>query len=429
MKRNTDFREPLQLAEFPIPYEENLERKLLFELITSPELIPENLNILCEGLFYDRDAKEVYKVLRAMYDARETIDMVSVCARVDKTYFLNQIASQIGYGTDMQVRSHITTLQVVMQRRRLYFEAIRNLQIASNEATQLSEVMDAPTALTRTLEQDMNSETTRSVGEVINEIAEKVSKGTETHITTGFNTLNWFTYGGFTAGNLVVLAARPSVGKSMFMMQMARAATIAGYNALILSLEMTNIELGERLLSSTGLLDKRDIAAGKVDWENFDKAKQMLNNGKMWFDDAQATADDVCTAITLNALKGRCDIVYIDYLQLMSTSDSDKNLYRQVTEITKRLKKLAKSLKIPIVLLCQLNRDAANRTPQLQDLRDSGSIEQDADIVIMLERVRNEFGENTNEVNMYLQKNRAGAGGGLKIACRGNENYTHFVEI
>jgi replicative DNA helicase len=215
------------------------------------------------------------------------------------------------------------------------------------------------------------------------------------------------------------------------MLQMARASARTGVPSLALSLEMTNSELSERMLFSTERVSSSDITAERVDWQRFEQAAHDFEGCPIYLDESPQTLDEVCSSIMLNHRRGQCDVAFIDYLQLMSSSDSSDSLYRQVTDMTKRLKKLAKKLKIPIILLAQLNRNSVSekRPPMLHDLRDSGSIEQDADIVLMLEKVLEESNIFSSRVNMYVRKNRGGLGGDICIRLRSNQNYTNFYEI
>lgn len=429
MKRNID-RIPT-LADFEIPTNNSLEKVVLAELINNPDQIIDNLHCLTEELFFKEENKQIYKVIMNMYNNAENIDLMSVCAKCEKEYFMSEILSQSA-GLGLALKMHLQELQLVMQKRKLYFASIKNIQNACSTGVTLSQVMDAPKDLEKSLESGINTDTTEDITDVFTRVADDIEKGRKKKIPTGFRNLNWFLYGGFAQGSLNILAARPSVGKTALMLQMAIDGAVNNdFKALILSIEMPNVELGQRLLTRTEVITPQEINASKENfkWDKFERAIGEYKKGMLYLDEKPNTIEEVCSNITLNHHRGKCDIVFIDYLQLMSSTEKRDSLYVQVTEMTKKLKQLAKRLSIPIVLLCQLNRNAADRAPQLQDLRDSGSIEQDADVVLMLERLKNEQGENTNKVNMYLQKNRAGAGGGIKIELESNESYTKFYEI
>ena len=251
------------------------------------------------------------------------------------------------------------------------------------------------------------------------------AEGKVLRIPTGFYTLNYLTYGGFNMGNLVVLAARPSVGKTAIMLQMAKAAAIAGKAVNLFNLEMTNTELAQRMIFSTGKVTPLQMARGEVIWTDFEVASGQFASKPIYLNDSATTADEIISRITLNSQAGKCDIAFIDYLGLIQMG-TKAPLHQAIAETTKRLKQTAKACRVPIVLLCQLNRASASekRAPMLYDLRDSGSIEQDADIVLMLERASDN--EDARDVNMWVRKNRQGKAGEIKIEIEGNETFTAF---
>lgn len=165
-----------------------------------------------------------------------------------------------------------------------------------------------------------------------------------------------------------------------------------------------------------------------MEWGNFEAAVGRIERMPVLLNDSAYTLDEIISHVTLNKQHGKCDVAFIDYLGLISSPGSgNRPQYQILGEITHRLKATAKKLRIPIVLLCQLNRaiESTNRPPALHDLRDSGDIEQDADIVLMLGRP--EDGEE-NQVNMYLRKNRQGQKDTV-MELLANESYTNFTDI
>lgn len=421
--------ESIKLEGFEIPKDETLENTILAECIAEPQFIMSHREMLSEGLFTQKPAKECFSVLLDMVEKRETIDLPTISTKIDKAYLVCGIIPWVQYTNERIFQDHCAALITLMQRRKLYFKALEGLQVSTDPSTTIERVMQIPAEMSADFERGVQITTIEEATEVFEKLAEKLDKGAVVRIPTSFSKLDWLLYGGFTEGELVVLAARPSVGKTAFMLQMARAAATSGKRAFVLSLEMTNMELAQRLLASTELVDNREMSQGHIDWQNFERAKTMFKQSSIYFDDRASTIEDVCTRISLARMQGKCDIAFIDYLQLMSSTEKHDSVNYQVAAMTKRLKGLAKSLRIPIVLLSQLSRAAANQRPKLSDLRDSGSIEQDADIVIMLERLKNAELENTNHINMYVEKNRAGLGGGIKIQVDANDSYSNFYEV
>lgn len=411
-----------------VPQDDNLELRVVAELLGNPELIPISMELITPSCFSHEGCRGAYESLVKMYEEREQIDIVTFSPKVDKQ-LLMRILAKDSYGAAF--REHCAALALIGRKRRLYYAALKALQLSSVSVDNTDDILSFAYGLSDEIEQDSPKNGTRSVADSIQKFAEELQEGKMWRVPSGFPTLDRLTRGGFGAGMFAVLAARPSVGKTAFMLQMVRSAARQGVPVLALSLEMTDTELSERMMFSTEEIRPCDITAERVDWEKFENAARAFDHAPIYFDETPSTLDDVCSSITLNHRKGQCKIAFIDYVQLMSADEKLDSLYRQVTSITKRLKKLAKKLKIPIVALCQLNRNSVSerRAPQLHDLRDSGSIEQDADIVVMLEKVFEESDDYSTRVNMYLRKNRGGLGGDICIKLRSNQTYTTFYEI
>lgn len=272
------------------------------------------------------------------------------------------------------------------------------------------------------------SQVLHEVGEQLEALQKDRESGKILRVPTGFRELNFYTYGGFEVGNLVILAARPSVGKTAVMLQMAKAAATAGKDVNVFSLEMTNAELARRFLTSeSDKLNQWSMARGDIEWEAFEMAVGRLEGKPIYLNDSTRKFEDIVAKISLNAMSGKCDIAFIDYLGLIKFYKGS-NLSQAIAEVTGDLKALAKECKIPIVLLCQLNRSSASekRPPEMHDLRDSGGIEQDADIILMLEKANDD--EDGREVNMWIRKNRQGKAGNVCIPIVANETYSAFTE-
>ena len=273
------------------------------------------------------------------------------------------------------------------------------------------------------------SEVLQEVGEQIETLQRDRESGKMLRIPTGFPTLDYLFYGGYNKGNLVILAARPSVGKTAVMLQMAKTAAKYGKAVNVFSLEMTNPELVQRFLASeSSAMNPWGMARGEIEWNAFEAVAGRLVSKPIFLNDSARTIEDISQRIKMNAMSGKCDIAFIDYLGLIKMNSKGGNLSQAIAEVTKDLKALAKECGIPVVLLCQLNRASASekRPPEMYDLRDSGGIEQDADIVLMLEKASEE--EEAREVNIWVRKNRQGKAGNISVAIVGNETFTSFRE-
>lgn len=426
---------PLSIAEFPVPDTSQIEKRVIADIINSPEIVPDARRILTPDMFSDTDCREAYTTLLAMADKGENIDLVTASNRLGSDFVTKKILDIIcDAGGVVAPLEHLRVFREKYIRRKFYFSAIELLQAANSPKMTAEDLVAKGQAYMEKIRDSAGPRKgMQTLGEALNNLGEQIQEaqlartsGHSVRTTTGFPMLDFLTYGGFNPGNLVILAARPSVGKTATMLQMARAAAGSGKVVNIFSLEMTNTELAQRLLLSTGRVQSLELARGQVEWPNFETAVGWIERMPMYLNDSAYSLDEIVSHITLNKQNRNCDIAFIDYLGLINSA-SNKPQYQVLGEITHRLKATAKKLGIPVVLLCQLNRaiESANRPPALHDLRDSGDIEQDADIVLMLERPAT---APDNRVNMYLRKNRQGQ----KDACiplLPNDSYTNFVEI
>lgn len=229
-------------------------------------------------------------------------------------------------------------------------------------------------------------------------------------------------FGGFCAGQLTILAARPSVGKTAMALRFAEAAYTEGVPVALFSLEMERSELVDRLFASTARVPLSRIRgiAGKLSSEETDRIVDMWGSrdlSKIPFtinDKPALTASQVATRAMRLARRNGVKVVIVDYLQLLEADNPRDNKNLQVGASCKRLKRLAKEAGVAVVCLAQLNRESANRndpTPRLSDLRDSGEIEQDADVVMLLHRLDNNAELSVHQVDLILAKNRNGPTG------------------
>lgn len=433
-------RNPKALADYPPPNTSPVERQLLADMAGNPDTIAEVDSIVTPEMFSGEDRKAIYETMLSMFYKEERIDYSTLFGKMGQRFIDEVIngGAQMG-ATATDTINHADALRSADTRRRAYQAAVSLLNLAIlpgvTEETIFAEAESISTSLQGM--QRMKEEST--MPEVVNAVAEEVQQreilrksGKTVRIPTGFPSLDRLTFQGWGPGQLVILAARPSVGKTAVMLQMARASAGAGFQTAIFSLEMTKEELGQRMLYSTGKVSPTHIALGYSDedrmyfWRDFEEASRYISGLPITINDSARQLQTITSKIHVLARKGKCRIAFIDYLSLVKDNENAKiPLYQQIGNITGALKAAAKDAKIPVVLLCQLNRASASedRPPQLFDLRDSGSVEQDADIVVMLESAKDGGG-----LNMYLRKNRQYR----KEVCinlRPNDTYTQFEEI
>lgn len=419
------------LTDFPMPDSTQIEHRILASVISDTTYFSEVLRVVKREFFSSDKNRAVWDVVVDMYNKGESIDMSTVFPKVDRKHYMdNIIGAQAAYG--MSIIELCSALYDTYIRRCAYIRSVEILQ-GVNGGASVENIMTRFSDFTKEASEVFDSGSAKAAMDVANRLADSIMSGKKSRIPTPFPSLNYYTYGGLGGGNLVILAARPSVGKTTIGLQMAQCSAMNGIPTAFYSLEMTDEELVQRMIVGTGLVSALEIVTQNVNWENYEKAVSMAVPKNLTINDKAKSLDELCTNIALDAQQGKCKIAFIDYLGLVRYSDRQKTQAQVIGEITARLKSVAKECNIPVVLLCQLNRESAKegRSPQLFDLRDSGSIEQDADLVLMLERPRDDMGTTIEDrIDMWVRKNRGGKTSlENPIRLQGNSNYSEFKEI
>jgi replicative DNA helicase len=253
-------------------------------------------------------------------------------------------------------------------------------------------------------------------------------------LDTGFADLNRMT-GGLHRQNLAVVAARPGLGKTSFCLNIACQAAIRGGKSVgIFSLEMSKPEIMKRMISSLAEVDATRIQSGylaREDWARINQATSSLSDARLYIDDsANLTMLHVRAKAQRLAMEHGIDLLVVDYLQLVSGSRRYENRTQEVTEISRGLKNLAKELDIPVIAVSQLNREVEKRSggrkPQLSDLRESGAIEQDADLVLFISREEDASPEGDDTAEILIGKQRNGSTGSFRLTFQ--KRITRFFD-
>lgn len=423
-------RREISITEFPMPDPLPLEGKLLNSIFTDVNYLPDLMRIVKADFFSSAENRKVWETIVEMYRAGEAIELTTIFSRVDRKNFIeNIIPSEQIYGQGILQLG--CALMETYIKREAYNKAIKVLQGVETGAP-LEAVTGLFSDFNKEMGEKLSNENMLSSVEVANSLADDIESGRIQRVPTPFASLNYYLYGGFGSGNLVIMAARPSVGKTTLGLQMAQYASMNGRQTCFFTLEMSAQELVQRMIVGTGLVSTLEIVTKSVNWTNYEQAVAMSVNPNLKINEKAKTLEELCTRITLEAQSGHCQIAFVDYLGLIRYSDRQKTQAQIIGEITARLKSVAKECNIPVVLLAQLNRESAreSRSPQLYDLRDSGAIEQDADVVIMLERPKDDMGVvEEDKIDMWLRKNRGGkTATDTPIHLIGNNNYSNFQE-
>lgn len=432
MRRYTE-KEP-KIFDFTPKDTTELERRVLSDAVAFPEQLGDTIQVVTTDFFTDESRRAIWEKIVSHYNSGEQVSITTIGQVVDPVAFRDEVIPYYAEGVVSDVPFNAQALRNGAAERRLFYAIADLLDKTKDPSISEADILSLLEGFNRAVEGSGPLQGEKRLADALKDLRADVVKtqkaieqGRNIRVTTGFVGMNEILNGGFKSGQLVILAARPSVGKTALMLQMAKAAARAGNPVQVFSLEMTCGELAERLLYSTGDVHPYQVNHGEVEWRTYYRAEGELIPLPLYINDFSRSLDDIISRLTQSVKKDRCKVAFIDYLGLMQDSLNFGNakLYQVIARITGTLKAVAKRLEIPIVLLCQLNRDAARdgRAPELFDLRDSGSIEQDADVVIMLENKL----ATEQRIVAWLRKNRAGKKE-VGFVLKPNETYSSFEE-
>lgn len=397
------------MSEILNPHDDDLESVILGACLTETTAMVLVGDKLSPEMFYETKFGEIYSALLSMYHSGKAIDLVTVRAElasrgkleaVGGAYELVRLAGRVASSAHLEY--HALILRQMYIRREMIAGLHTLLASAADEAVDLSDALADLHRLAGHLESGAVSDNClRDMERLMQDTLEQMDKRVEnnrngiTGIPTGLRELDRLT-AGWQQGDLNIIAARPSVGKTAFALHLALAAGRAGKHVLVNSLEMQGERLGDRwLCAQAANVDAGHLKTGQLDAgerQQALEAARLLSALPVYVDDnPKMSMDHIRSSALLQKSKGRCDLLIIDYLQLceMKSGQKNRNREQEVAEASRKAKLIAKELDIPVILLCQLNRECemrADKRPALSDLRESGAIEQDADVVMLLYR-------------------------------------------
>jgi replicative DNA helicase len=418
-----------------LPWSQEAEQSSLGAFLRGGPAAFEKAQPLQARQFFDQRHALIYAAIASMTARKEPIDVVTVFEDL-KSSEHDEDAGGLLYLSQLEQSvpsAHNVHRYAQVVRDKAGIRALREASDQANEvATEpggdVASKLDAITSIFGAIQRQQLTKAPKSMAEMAMQRTahyEALQAGTTvagwpTHIPRLDILLN----GGFRPGSLIILAARPSVGKSSFSQWLAHALSKQGLKTLFLSLEMSCEELADRMVASAGRVDYSALQTGRMNQDHWARTAEVLDAPELrdFFVDDQAglTLMDIrAKAKQVPGLK----VLVLDYLQLCSGSGgSDSNRNSEIEQISRGLKTLAKELGITIIALSQLNRQVeqrASKRPMLSDLRDSGAIEQDADVVMFLWPVR-EFGDGAKLLGLGLDKNRQGKCGEVALHFDGS---------
>jgi replicative DNA helicase len=429
------------------------EQAVLGSILIDRDAIIEVADFLNPEDFYRQAHGRVFAAMLDLFEHREPIDVVTVAEALERAGELEAVGgpsylSQLGNDTPTAV--HVAQYGRIVERkallRRLIQAAGRIAAIGYEDGPDIQEAIDRSEAELFAVSQRRAGDSFSPLRTLLHDAYDRLDylhahRGEIIGIPSGFPDLDLLTTG-FQASDLIVLAARPSVGKTSLALNIAEHASVReGKTVGVFSLEMSKEQLVLRLLSSVASIDSQRLRSGfleEMDFARIAPAMNALSEAPLFIDDTPAisTMELRTKARRLQAERG-LDLLIVDYLQLMqaTTNSRDANRVQEVSEISRGLKSLARELKVPVVALSQLSRQPELREsaePRLSDLRESGAIEQDADLVLFLWREKGDRDKSAREaetdgeiVNLRLAKHRNGPTGEIKLWFK--KSQTRFV--
>lgn len=432
----------MQPDEILLPWSFEAEASVISALLLDSDRLDLVGNILKPEMFHDLRHRAMFSAIAGMVMAGKPVDVVTVFEEMQQVGTLGDVslADLNDVAQYAPANASLTRYAEIVAERAL----IRGLMGAADRAREIavlpglsaSERLDRCQDAFQQLTAQRVAREPRVIGDLVVNMVDRLSDLAEGKhepgIRTRIPTLDNLLGGGFKPGKQIVLAARPSVGKSALAMEFAYAVASQGFGAAFLSQEMESAELVERLTARIGSIDMGRMADGKLsdsEWTGLTDAMEQYRSLPLFIDDQPGlTLGDIQAKARKLKREHGIKLLVIDYLQLCTPSDSKASRHHQIEEISRGLKVLAKQLGITTVILSQLNRAVELRTsgrPTLADLKESGAIEEDADTVALLSP-DGDFGDGSIAVHAEIAKNRGGKKGFLKLAFTGR--YQRFVE-
>ena len=425
-------------AKLP-PQNTEAEASLLGAILIDSDALVKVADLVSADDFYEDRHRRIYEAITALYEQHSPIDVLTLSDQLKATGFLEAVGGA-AYLTELtnfvptaaHVEQYATIVAQKALRRRLIKASQDIVGLSYDEAKNLQDLIEeAETKLFEVSQQHVGQDIT-SIETILTESFERLDelhrdKGQLRGVPTGYKDLDQ-KLAGLQKSDLFVIAARPSMGKTAFVLNLAHnVAVSAGQSVLIFSLEMGKEQLVDRMLARESGVNAWDLRTGNLSDQDFEKighAMGTLSEAQIYIDDTPGiTVSELRTKARREAHQHPLGLIIVDYLQLMSGGSrftGEANRVQEISEISRGLKGVARELNVPVLALSQLSRSVESRPdkqPQLADLRESGSIEQDADVVAFLYRedYYNPETERKNVLDVQIKKHRNGPVGNIEL--------------
>ncbi len=438
----------MELGKVP-PHDLEAEQAIIGSMLTDRDAVISAIEILKEEDFYREDNKAIYTAILNLYNRAEPIDIITVKSELESMGKFEQVGG-LEYLAELPEKVPTTAnamkyIKIVEEKstlRRLIKTANEIIELGYSPTEDVEDIMEGAEKKIFNIMQEKNQKGYAPIKDVLVESFTKLEElyNRKQHITgvpSGFTELDYRT-AGFHGSELILIAARPAMGKTAFALNIAtNAAVKANVPVAVFSLEMSKEQLVNRILCSESMVDSNKVRTGKLeedDWTKLAGAIGPLSEAEIFIDDTPGiNITEIRTKCRKLKLEKNIGMVVIDYLQLIQGSNKRGGSREQeISEISRSLKILAKELDVPVIALSQLSRAAEQRPdhrPMLSDLRESGAIEQDADIVMFLYRddYYNQDSEKKDIAEIIIAKHRGGSTGTVELLWLGS--YTKFVNL
>jgi replicative DNA helicase len=429
-----------------VPHTIEAEEAVLGALLIDPEAIFRVLPFLRAEDFYLQKHRWVYEAVIRLHDRRNPIDFLNLTTDLEQheqleavggAAYLTQLINAVP--SAVNVESYGRLVEQTAVRRRL-LDAVSDIaRLAYDEKLPIEQVVDKSEKALFGVSQQRTTRDLQPIQEVLQRYYDRVEylyahRGEPMGVPTGFHDMDRL-LGGFQRSDLLILAARPGVGKTSLMLTFALKAAQKGRCVCVFSLEMSAEQLVQRMVAQISRIDAQRLRLGQLhddEWPRFADAIGHLSELPIYIDDTPSISVlQLRTKTRRLASEHRLDMVFVDYLQLMDADIRSDNRVQEVSYISRSLKGIARELDIPLMTASQLSRAVEQRTdkhPVLSDLRESGSLEQDADIVMFIYRdeLYNENTEMPNIAEIVIAKHRSGPTGTVQLYF--NKRLTQFLD-
>ena len=462
---NIDFSEP-EFDNYGNPYEEELdlnkllpphsveaEQSVIGGLLLANHRWDDVVEHLSADDFYRDEHRQIFRAMEILFEEDLPIDVVTlqsklasldVLERIGGLRYLAELAENTPSAANIQAYAHLVQEKSITRKLLIAADSLETIARNPEGRNAQDIIEEAERELQQIAEGRTKEGGPREMDDVLKNTIEQIehlveNKGTISGLATGFTDLDEYT-NGLHPSDLVIVAARPAMGKTAFSMNLIEAALLKNDTAkpaIVFSMEMSAEQLMLRLVSATGRIDQGHIKTGALsddDWPKLSAAITKLKGKPLYIDDTPGLTPTEIRARTrrIHRVHGEIGIIMVDYIQLMQVSGRSEGRTAEISEISRSLKGLAKEFNCPVVALSQLNRaveQRPNKRPVMSDIRESGAIEQDADIIMFLYRddYYDEESEDKGLAEVIIGKHRAGATGTIKLAFHGQ--YTRFDNL